>query len=149
MQIIVSNNVNPIFLRPVLGIVPAIDSVLLWKWGHLCHSYSLVLKLFHSGGSCRVGETTQECASDTESVTLIINCFSLLFCDLGRPGRVQFFYKQEAEDMEKPWNLGIGEAAEFCSSQALTSDRIRFACCSTSDILHKLLKLSKPQFSYL
>lgn len=90
-----------------------------------------------------------ECASDTESVTLIINCFSLLFCDLGRPGRVQFFYKQEAEYMEKPWNLGIGEAAEFCSSQALRSDRIRFACCSTSDILHKLLKLSKPQFSYL
>ena len=58
----------------------------------------------------------QECASDTASMSLSINCLSLLFCDLGRPGRVQFFYKQEAEDTEKPWNLGVGEAAEFCSS---------------------------------
>ena len=37
-----SNNVNPIVLRPVLGIVLAIDSVLL-KMEQLCHGYSLVI----------------------------------------------------------------------------------------------------------
>ena len=50
---------------------------------------------------------TQECASDTEgfcdSIVLLINCLSLLFCDSGKPGKFQLFYKQEAGDMEGPW----------------------------------------------
>ena len=67
-----SNSVN-ILLRPVLGIVPATDSVSLkmeelmsWLWsGH--HAVSFC----RSGGSYNIWKTTQECASDTESVTLL------------------------------------------------------------------------------
>lgn len=44
---------------------------------------------------------------------------------------------------------GLGRLHSSALVQALRSDRNRFACCSTGDILGKLLKLSKPQFSYL
>ena len=68
-----SNSVNPILLRPVLGIVLPIDSVLLkmeqlMSWlqsGHHAVSFSL------SGGSYSICKTTKECASDTESLTLL------------------------------------------------------------------------------
>ena len=51
------------------------------------------------------------------SVVLIINCLSLLFCDSGRPERLRFFQKQEAEG-----NLYFGEGlahrvllSQFCT----------------------------------
>ena len=55
---------------------------------------------------------TQECASDTEgfcdSIVLLINCLSQLFCDSGRPGEFQLFYRQEAGDMEGPlYRVGL------------------------------------------
>ena len=68
-----SNNVNPILLRPVLGIVLAIDLALLkteqlMSWLQSGHQ---VVCLFPSGGSYSICKTSQECASDTESVTLL------------------------------------------------------------------------------
>ena len=73
IQIMMDNSVNPILLRPVLRIVLAIDSV------------SLKIKQFMSwlqSGHCAISpfpevsvtalcKTTQECASDAESVTLL------------------------------------------------------------------------------
>ena len=109
-----SNNVNLIVLRPVFGIVLAIDGaayVMATVW-------SSCIWLFPSGGSYSICKATQECASDTErfcdSLVLIVSCLSLLFCDSGRPGKLQLFYKQEAEDMEGPLYRG-GECAGFCS----------------------------------
>ena len=55
---------------------------------------------FPSDSSYSTCKTTQECSSDPErfcaSVILIINCLRLLFCDSGRLGTFQLFYKQEA-----------------------------------------------------
>lgn len=42
VQIIMNNSVNPILLRPVHGIVLAINSVLL-KLEQLCHGYNLIV----------------------------------------------------------------------------------------------------------
>ena len=74
IQIVTGSDVNPILLRPVLGIVLNIDSVLLemeqlMSWtqsGSSCSQF-----YFYSGGSYSISKTTQECASDTESVTLL------------------------------------------------------------------------------
>ena len=107
-----SNSVNPILLRPVLGIVLPIDSVLLkmeqlMSWLQSGHH---AVSFFPSGSNYSICKTTQECASDTErlcdAIVLIINYLSLLFCDSGRLGKLQLFYKQEAGDMEGPLYLG-------------------------------------------
>ena len=62
------------------------------------------------GDSYSICKVTQECASDTErvcdSIVLIINCLSLLFCDSGRLRRLQLFYKQEAGDIGRAFVLG-------------------------------------------
>ena len=68
---IMSNSVNPILLRPVLGIVLAIDSVVLkmeqlMSWLQSGHQLA-----FSPGGNYSICKKTQECASDTESVTLL------------------------------------------------------------------------------
>ena len=56
---------------------------------------------------------TQECVSETErecgSLVLIISCSSLLFCDCGSPGRLQFFCKQKAGDLGRCLYLTSGE----------------------------------------
>ena len=62
-------------------------------------------------------ETIHKCALNTkrfcDSIVLIVNCLILLFCDLWRPGRLQFFYKQEAGDMEGASYLVVVRAVEF------------------------------------
>ena len=68
-----SNHVNPILLRPVLGIVLATDSVLLkmeqlmsrLQSGHHAVSFSPPVAVTVSV------KAIQECASDNESVTLL------------------------------------------------------------------------------
>ena len=60
--------------------------------------WSSCSEVFPSGGSSSICKTTQECASDTErfwdSIGLLLNCSSPLFCDSGRPGRLELFYRQ-------------------------------------------------------
>ena len=61
--------------------------------------WSSCSQLFSSGDSYTICKTIQACASDTErfcdSLVLIINCLSLIFCDSGKPERLWLFYKQE------------------------------------------------------
>ena len=69
-----NNNVNPILLRPFLEIVLAVDSVLLklrqfMSW--LQSGHHAVYPPPPPRGSYDVCKTIQECASDTESVTLL------------------------------------------------------------------------------
>ena len=71
IQIIMSNSVNPILLRPVFGVVLAIGSVLLkleqlMSW--LQSGYHAVSFFLWCYSVCK---TTQECSSDAESVTLL------------------------------------------------------------------------------
>lgn len=75
-------------------------SVAQYGSAYVMVSCSLLIMLFSSGGSYCICKMTKGSASDTERfcdcVVLIINCLSLIFCDSGRPGRHQLFYKQEA-----------------------------------------------------
>ena len=63
---------------------------------------------FPSGSGYSICEINQECASETEtvSVLLIIKCSSLLFYDSGKSERLQLFYKQGAGDIEGLLYLG-------------------------------------------
>ena len=85
IQIIMSSRVNPILLRPVLGIVLSIDSVLLkmeqfTSWlqsGHRAVSFSPLMAVIVSVKQLRnVHQTERFC----DSIVLIIKCLSLLFC---------------------------------------------------------------------
>ena len=72
IQIIFSSSVNPILLRSVLGTVLAIDSVMLkMEWFVITAVWSSCSQPFPSGGSYGICKTTQEPASDTESVALL------------------------------------------------------------------------------
>lgn len=70
-----------------------------------------------------------------DSIFLIISCLILLFCDSGRPGRLQLFYKQESGGMERLCTWG---AAEFCCVPLLL--------VASYMILERLLNLSEAQF---
>ena len=77
--IIMSNNVNPILLRPVLRNGLTIGSKLLKieQFVSWLQSGHYVLTFFSSNRNYSICKTTQECASDTESIVLIINCLFL------------------------------------------------------------------------
>lgn len=91
ISIIMSNNVNLTLLRPVLGILLAIDSVLLnmeqfMSWiqsGYHVVSFSSMVAV--------IGSVKQHGVCD--SVILIINCLSLLFCESRKHASFQLFYK--------------------------------------------------------
>ena len=73
ISINMSKSVNPILLRPVLGIVLAINSVLLkmeqfMSWLQSGH---YAISPFPEVSVTTICKTTQECASDAESVTLL------------------------------------------------------------------------------
>ena len=89
--IIMSNNVNLTLLRQVLGILLAIDSALLnmeqfMSWiqsGYHVVSFSSMVAV--------IGSVKQHGVCD--SVILIINCLSLLFCESRKHASFQLFYK--------------------------------------------------------
>lgn len=95
IDIIVSSSVNPLLLRAVLGIVLATESALLklkqpMSW----------LQSAHHAGSFSPLLAVRVCVKQLRSVHLTLrlelngpnpNCWSLLFCDSGRPEKLQLF----------------------------------------------------------
>ena len=113
-----STSVNCILLRPVIGIVLAIDSVLFkmkqfMSWlqsGHYAFSFSPLLAVMVSAKQVRnVHQTLSLC----DSIVPIISSLSLLLCDFGMPERLQLFYKQEAGGRIDPLHL---ERVPLCSN---------------------------------
>ena len=103
IQIIMSSSVNPVVLRPVLGIVLARDSVLLKmeqlkSWllsGHPAVSFFPVMTVTES-------VQTTHAEGFYDSIVLIISCLILsTFVTPGSQGD-QLFHRQEAGDMEGP-----------------------------------------------
>ena len=103
-----SDGVNPIFLRSLLGIVLAIDSVLLkmkpvisWLKSNHTISFSPLVAVIVSLKQLR---NMHHFECDTErfcaSIVLFMNWLNWLFCNSGRPEEFQDFYKQEAGDMK-------------------------------------------------
>ena len=110
IYIIMSNSVNSILLRPFIGTVLAIDSVLLERkqfmsWlqsGHYVFSFFLLLAVMVSAKQVRnMHQTLSLC----DSIVPIISSLNLLLCDFGMPERLQLFYKQEARGREDPLHL--------------------------------------------
>lgn len=70
---------------------------------------------------------TQECASDTEifydSIVLIINYLNMLFCNSGRPGKFQLFYKKEAGDIDGAFVLGGPYRVQLVSNNINKSNK--------------------------
>lgn len=93
---IISSNLNPILLKPVLGIVLAIYLILLkmdqfMPWlqaGRHAVSFFPMVAVIASVKQLR---TVRQTLKDLVTVVLVTNYSSLLFCDSGRPEKLQLF----------------------------------------------------------
>ena len=86
IQIIMSSSVNPIKFQ----LLCQLEMLYCSRWSCWCQGCSLVT--MQLAFTLLVVIATQECASDTESISsvLVINCLSVLFCDSSRLGKLTF-----------------------------------------------------------